>query len=72
MLIAAILILALWEAYWTVKACWKAAKADEFGWFIFLLLFSSRRPGNLLPTFKKKDTLNILTKLPAPTCIFRP
>jgi len=38
--LAVILILALWEAYWTVKACWKAAMADEFRWFIFMLLFS--------------------------------
>ena len=40
MLVSLILILSAWEAYWTVKACWKAAKSDEFNWFLFMLLFS--------------------------------
>ena len=57
MLIAAILILALWEAYWTVKACWKAAKADEFGWFIFLLLFSPLGVPEIYYLHLRKETL---------------
>ena len=40
--------------------------------YIFATIQPARRPGNLLPTFKKKDTLSKLTKFPAPTCIFRP
>jgi hypothetical protein len=40
MLILIILILIIWEAYWTVKACWKAAKSGDFNWFVFMLLFS--------------------------------
>lgn len=39
-LIAAILIWAIWESYWTVKACWSAAKNNDFNWFVFMLLFS--------------------------------
>jgi len=40
MLLLLILIWVAWEAYWTVKACWKAAKSDEFNWFLFMLLFN--------------------------------
>ena len=39
--------------------------------YIFATIQPARRAGNLLPPFKKKNTLNMLTKLPAPTCIFR-
>jgi hypothetical protein len=37
MLIALILVLVIWELYWTSKACWKAAKSDEWNWFIFMM-----------------------------------
>jgi len=40
MLIFLILVLIVWEAYWTVTACWKAAKSDEFNWFLFMMLFN--------------------------------
>ncbi len=40
MLIFLIFVLIAWEVYWTVKACWKAAKSDEFNWFLFMMLFN--------------------------------
>ena len=40
LLILLILILIGWEAYWTVRACWKAAKSGDFKWFVFMLLFN--------------------------------
>ena len=40
LLILLILILVAWEAYWTVRACWKAAKSGEFKWFVFMLVFN--------------------------------
>jgi hypothetical protein len=40
MLILLILILITWEVYWTIKACWKAAKYDEYNWFVFMLIFN--------------------------------
>jgi len=40
MLIALILVWAIWELYWTSKACWKAAKSDEWNWFIFMMAIS--------------------------------
>tara|TARA_Y100001949_G_C15823984_1_gene259029 strand:- start:302 stop:499 length:198 start_codon:yes stop_codon:yes gene_type:complete len=39
-LILLVIILVLWEIYWTIKACWLAAKNDDKGWFIFMLVFN--------------------------------
>ena len=46
------------------------------GWWIWLVyIFTTIQlaggTGNLLPSFKKRDTLSKLTNFPAPTCIFR-
>jgi hypothetical protein len=35
MFIASVILLSIWEIYWTAKACWKAAQAKEGYWFIF-------------------------------------
>ena len=35
-----ILALIVWEIYWTVKACWLAARNNDKGWFIFMLVFN--------------------------------
>mgnify|MGYP001437132590 CR=1 FL=1 len=35
-----ILALVVWEIYWTVRACWLAAKNNDKGWFIFMLVFN--------------------------------
>lgn len=40
MLIAGILLLAVWELYWTYKACWLAAQLSERKWFLFFLAFN--------------------------------
>ena len=40
MFISSIIILSLWEIYWTAKACWKAAQAKESYWFVFMLVFN--------------------------------
>ena len=39
-MIILIVILIFWEIYWTVKACWLAAKNDDKGWFIFMIIFN--------------------------------
>jgi len=39
-LIAVILMLAVWEAYWTYHACWLASKKNERKWFLFFLVFN--------------------------------
>ena len=40
MFIASVVLLSIWEIYWTAKACWKAAQAKEGYWFIFMLVFN--------------------------------
>ncbi len=35
-----IIILALWELYWTITACWLASRRGDKGWFIFFLIFN--------------------------------
>ena len=40
MFIASVILLSIWEIYWTAKACWKAAQAKEGYWFIFMLVFN--------------------------------
>lgn len=32
---ALIVVLALWEVYWTYRACWLAAQRNEKRWFLF-------------------------------------
>lgn len=40
MILIAIVILIIWELYWTVMACWMASKRNEFKWFVFMLVFN--------------------------------
>ena len=40
MLILFIIVILIWEIFWTSKACWAAAKADEKAWFLFMLVFN--------------------------------
>lgn len=43
-----IAVLAVWELAWKGLALWRAARAEEKGWFIALLLINS---SGLLPIF---------------------
>ena len=40
MLLALIIAIGIWEAFWTYKACWLAAELKEKPAFIFFLVFS--------------------------------
>ena len=40
MILFTIIILVIWELYWTVMACWMASKRNEFKWFVFMLVFN--------------------------------
>jgi len=33
-----IIILIIWELYWTARACWYAAKRNDRGWFLVFLI----------------------------------
>jgi len=39
-MIALILLLAVWEVYWTYHACWLASQRNEKRWFLFFLVFN--------------------------------
>jgi len=36
-LIFLLILLIIWEFYWTAKGCWKAAKQDDWYWFLAML-----------------------------------
>ena len=40
MLLALIIAIGIWEAFWTYKACWLAAELKEKPAFIFFLVLS--------------------------------
>ncbi len=40
MFVLLIVVLILWEAFWTYKACWLAAKKEQKAWFVVFLLFN--------------------------------
>ena len=39
-MITLIILLALWELFWTYQACWLAAQRNERKWFLFFLMFN--------------------------------
>jgi len=40
MFVLLIAVLIAWEAFWTYKACWLAAKQNQKAWFVVFLLFN--------------------------------
>jgi hypothetical protein len=38
-LVVCLLIVVIWEVYWTFHACWLAAKLGDKKWFLFFLVF---------------------------------
>ena len=40
MLLVLVIILTLWEVYWTYHACWLASKLGDKKWFLFFLTFA--------------------------------
>ena len=40
MILVLVLVVVVWEAFWTYKACWLAAKQDQKKWFLFFLIFN--------------------------------
>jgi len=53
-----IIILALWELYWTITACWLASKRGEKGWFIFFLIFNLLGIPEIIYVRKYKNSLS--------------
>jgi len=49
-----IILLALWELYWTYHACWLAAQRNEKKWFLFFLIFNLLGIPEIIYLQKKK------------------
>ena len=62
-----IVVLVLWEAFWTYKACWLAAKQDQKAWFVVFLLFNLLGiPEIIYLIYNKKKLNNSVEKLDSP------
>ena len=62
-----IVVLLLWEAFWTYKACWLAAKQDRKAWFVVFLLFNLLGiPEIIYLIYNKKKLNNSVEKLDSP------
>ncbi len=62
-----IVVLLLWEAFWTYKACWLAAKQDQKAWFVVFLLFNLLGiPEIIYLIYNKKKLNNSVEKLDSP------
>ena len=56
MLITLIVVLTVWEVYWTYHACWIASKLDEKKHFLFFLIFNLLGiPENIYIYRKRKE-----------------
>jgi len=53
-----IIILTLWEIYWTYTACWLAAKRGDKAWFLFFIIFSLFGIPEILYVRKYQNSLN--------------
>lgn len=58
MLITLIVVLTVWEVYWTYHACWIASKLDEKKHFLFFLIFNLLGIPEIIYIYKKKKELN--------------
>ena len=53
-MITLIILLALWELYWTYHACWLASQRNEKKWFLFFLMFNLLGIPEIIYLQKKK------------------
>jgi len=54
-----IILLVIWEIYWTYKACWIAAKRGDKKWFLFFLIFNLLGIPEIIYVRSHRDELNI-------------
>ena len=57
-----IILLTLWEIYWTYTACWLAAKREDKAWFLFFIIFSLFGIPEILYVRKYQDSLKLEDK----------
>jgi len=53
-----IIILTLWELYWTITACWLASRRGDKAWFIFFLIFNLLGIPEIIYVRKYKNSLS--------------
>ena len=63
MFISLLIVILIWEVYWTSRACWAAAKANDKVWFLFMLVFNlPRLPEIYYLKYKIEEDRNKLIK----------
>ena len=58
MLVVCLLIVVIWEVYWTFHACWLAAKLGDKKWFLFFLVFQLLAIPEIIYIQKNKKRLS--------------
>ena len=53
-----IVVLALWEVYWTYHACWLASQRNEKPWFLFFLVFNLLGIPEIIYVHRNKPAAN--------------
>ena len=53
-----IAVIIVWEAFWTYKACWLAAKQEQKAWFLVFLLFNLLGIPEIIYLLYNKKKLN--------------
>ena len=59
MLLVLIIVIVIWEAIWTYKACWLAAELKEKPAFIFFLVFSLLGIPEIVYLYRKRRLPNV-------------
>ena len=62
MWIILIVILTIWEIFWTYHACWIASKLNEKKTFLFFLVFNLLGIPEIIYIYRKKRELDQLEK----------
>jgi len=57
-LVVCLLIVVIWEVYWTFHACWLAAKLGDKKWFLFFLVFQLLAIPEIIYIQKNKKRLS--------------
>ncbi|MDA7601339.1 DUF5652 family protein [Gammaproteobacteria bacterium] len=57
-MLVGLLIVVIWEVYWTFHACWLAAKLGDKKWFLFFLVFQLLAIPEIIYIQKNKKRLS--------------
>lgn len=57
-MLVGLLIVVIWEVYWTFHACWLAARLGDKKWFLFFLVFQLLAIPEIIYIQKNKKRLS--------------